>query len=188
MQAPRQLPPDNSHRDISHLQRKNMAKLLSNGWVKKDIGPNVGRRTNSAKANVLIVTITVLYSIVALVVVLALCQVREEFQPTGQYILDLNGWPKHKDGEHSFVVGSHIFLLTHPFFRMSDMMQMATEANDSTMLIDNNEMDNDTRKSAQKSARQSNPQNHTKNAQRVSSSTSSYGNLPANNDNGSCIL
>ncbi|KAI1706009.1 hypothetical protein DdX_13236 [Ditylenchus destructor] len=42
------------------------------------------------------------------------------------------------------------FLLTHPFFRMSDMMQMATEENDSTMLIDNNEVDNDTRKGAQK--------------------------------------
>ncbi|KAI1729334.1 hypothetical protein DdX_01567 [Ditylenchus destructor] len=30
------------------------------------------------------------------------------------------------------------------------MMQMATEENDSTMLIDNNEVDNDTRKGAQK--------------------------------------
>ncbi|KAI1696882.1 serpentine type 7TM GPCR chemoreceptor str domain-containing protein [Ditylenchus destructor] len=64
--------------------------------------------TRSLKANVLIATFTMLYSLFCLLIFVAMCEVREEYQSVGKRIMEKNGWPMHSDGRHSYVVGSYI--------------------------------------------------------------------------------
>ncbi|KAI1701608.1 serpentine type 7TM GPCR chemoreceptor srd domain-containing protein [Ditylenchus destructor] len=63
---------------------------------------------NSRKSNLLIAGVSIGWSIWALIVLVAMCDVREEYQTIGRHILDLNGWPKRKDGKPALVVGSYI--------------------------------------------------------------------------------
>ncbi|KAI1695327.1 serpentine type 7TM GPCR chemoreceptor srd domain-containing protein [Ditylenchus destructor] len=63
---------------------------------------------NSRQANILIVTVATLYSLIAWFVVSAMCQVREEFQAKGEYVLDLNDWPKHDERRITYYVGSYV--------------------------------------------------------------------------------
>ncbi|KAI1711414.1 serpentine type 7TM GPCR chemoreceptor str domain-containing protein [Ditylenchus destructor] len=64
--------------------------------------------SNATKANILIGTVTVLYSIIALFVIYSLCEVRQEFQPEAMHVLELNNWPKPKNGLRPLFVGSYI--------------------------------------------------------------------------------
>ncbi|KAI1697699.1 hypothetical protein DdX_18357 [Ditylenchus destructor] len=59
----------------------------------------------SAEANILITIVTVAYSAAAFMVIMGFCQVRDEFQPIGLHVLDLNNWLNRKNG---YVLGGHI--------------------------------------------------------------------------------
>ncbi|KAI1697700.1 hypothetical protein DdX_18358 [Ditylenchus destructor] len=59
----------------------------------------------SAEANILITIVTVAYSAAAFMVIMGFCQVRDEFQPMGLHVLDLNNWLNRKNG---YVLGGHI--------------------------------------------------------------------------------
>ncbi|KAI1699340.1 serpentine type 7TM GPCR chemoreceptor srd domain-containing protein [Ditylenchus destructor] len=64
-----------------------------------------GNSAKSAETNILITIVTVAYSAVAFVVIMNFCQVRDEYQPIGLRVLDLNNWSNQKNG---FVLGGHI--------------------------------------------------------------------------------
>ncbi|KAI1692611.1 serpentine type 7TM GPCR chemoreceptor str domain-containing protein [Ditylenchus destructor] len=62
----------------------------------------------SLKANILIAAFTILYSLFCLVIFVAMCEVREEYQTVGKHIIEKNGWPMRSDGRPTYVVGSFI--------------------------------------------------------------------------------
>ncbi|KAI1700793.1 serpentine type 7TM GPCR chemoreceptor srd domain-containing protein [Ditylenchus destructor] len=61
----------------------------------------------STQSNLVIVTVTITYSIIAFFIVYTMSEVVQEFQPTGQHIFDLNKWPR-QNGTHLLIAGSYI--------------------------------------------------------------------------------
>ncbi|KAI1703768.1 serpentine type 7TM GPCR chemoreceptor srd domain-containing protein [Ditylenchus destructor] len=63
--------------------------------------------STSTKANFVIATVTTIYALVTFVGIASFCQVRDEFQTNGQYVLNVNDWPLH-NGEKKYFAGSSI--------------------------------------------------------------------------------
>ncbi|KAI1694942.1 serpentine type 7TM GPCR chemoreceptor str domain-containing protein [Ditylenchus destructor] len=63
---------------------------------------------HSLKTNVLIATFTIFYSLLCLVIIVIMCEVREEYQTVGKQIIEKNGWPMRSDQRPTYVVGSFI--------------------------------------------------------------------------------
>ncbi|KAI1698732.1 serpentine type 7TM GPCR chemoreceptor srd domain-containing protein [Ditylenchus destructor] len=66
--------------------------------------------SNNTKANRLIAATAIIYSLIALFIIISWCEVREEFQSAGQHVLDVNNWPQPKT-EKVFFVGAYIVSL-----------------------------------------------------------------------------
>ncbi|KAI1704803.1 serpentine type 7TM GPCR chemoreceptor srd domain-containing protein [Ditylenchus destructor] len=60
----------------------------------------------STKSNIAIASAIIVYSVLGIFIMISWCQVREEFQPLGQHVLDFNEWPNH--GEKIFFTGASI--------------------------------------------------------------------------------
>ncbi|KAI1699809.1 hypothetical protein DdX_17099 [Ditylenchus destructor] len=59
----------------------------------------------SKRVNILIISITVVYSLIALAVNYLVMKWREDFQPTGQLIMETIEWPKHANGKMVYFGG-----------------------------------------------------------------------------------
>ncbi|KAI1706060.1 serpentine type 7TM GPCR chemoreceptor str domain-containing protein [Ditylenchus destructor] len=59
----------------------------------------------SIHIDILIISVTITYSIIALKVLASFSEVRDEYQSIGQHVLGLNNWPSYKYG---FIMGGHI--------------------------------------------------------------------------------
>ncbi|KAI1692747.1 serpentine type 7TM GPCR chemoreceptor srd domain-containing protein [Ditylenchus destructor] len=62
----------------------------------------------SLKTNVLIASFTIFYLLLCLVIIVIMCEVREEYQTVGKHIIEKNGWPMRSDQRPTYVVGSFI--------------------------------------------------------------------------------
>ncbi|KAI1699161.1 serpentine type 7TM GPCR chemoreceptor str domain-containing protein [Ditylenchus destructor] len=62
----------------------------------------------SLKTNILIATFTTLYSLFCLLILVAMDEVREEYQTIGKHIIEKNDWPMHNGGRPTYVIGSYI--------------------------------------------------------------------------------